>query len=134
MMSKEKYFKAQLTKMFHDRSKKINIHYIDTFWDELKNEKKATLEKLFEKMHNKVWYADMNQQVIRMPIIQEVKKLIMEIKTHHIPTIPSELALPMSENEREKKKIFHMQMSKNIKEIIKNGYCESKIDALFTNN
>ena len=130
-MTKEKYFKEQLTKMFHDRAKKINAHLIETFWDEFKNEKKPTLEKLFEKMHNRVWYADMNQQVIRMPIIQEVKKIIMEIKTHHIPTVSSELKLPMSPNERKKRKTFHLKMSQNIKEIIRNGYCERKMDELF---
>jgi len=131
-MTKEKFFKEQLTKFMNERNRKADIQYIDTLWDELKNEKKATLEKLFEKMHNRVWYGDMNQNRIRMPILQEVKKIIMEIKTHHIPTVSCELSLPMSPNERKKKKIFHMQMTQNIKEIIKNGYCESKMDALFT--
>ncbi len=116
--------------MFADRNLKFNEHVVQTFTDELKNESNETLKKLFDKLYTKSYYSDSQKTIQRMPCLLEIKELVKQIKQYNYIT-PDEFCLEMPKEEKEKKRTFHMEMSKKIKEIIKNGYCERKIDELF---
>ena len=132
-MNKEKRFNISLKKMFADRNLKFNEHMAQTFWSELKNESNDNLSRLFKKLYDRNFYSDYNKTIPRMPILPEVKETLKAVKSDAYTT-PDEYTLAMPQQEKEKKKQMHFDMTQKIKQFLANGAQEDQLDVLFAQN
>ena len=132
-MNKEKRFNISLKKMFADRNLKFNEHLAQTFWSELKNESNDNLSRLFKKLYDRNFYSDYNKTIPRMPILPEVKETLKAVKSDAYIT-PDEFTLAMPQQEKEKKKQMHLDMTQKIKQFLANGAKEDQLDVLFAQN
>tara|TARA_R110002020_G_C16185693_1_gene765168 strand:- start:10 stop:405 length:396 start_codon:yes stop_codon:yes gene_type:complete len=130
MTKKEITLKNSIKKLFLDRNIEIDKYIIETFCNELKNESSKTLNKLFSRLHDRNYYTDFTKTKARMPYLMELKETLNAVRSDSYITA-NEFCIKMPKKEKEKKRTFHMEMSKKIKEIVKNGYCERKMDELF---
>jgi hypothetical protein len=132
-MNKEKRFNISLKKMFRDRNIKFNEHMAQTFWSELKDESNDNLSRLFKKLYDRNFYSDYNKTIPRMPILPEVKETLKAVKSDAYTT-PDEYTLAMPQQEKEKKKQMHLDMTQKIKQFLANGAKEDQLDVLFAQN
>ena len=132
-MNKEKRFNISLKKMFADRNLKFNEHMAQTFWSELKDESNDNLSRLFKKLYDRNFYSDYNKTIPRMPILPEVKETLKAVKSDAYIT-PDEFTLAMPQQEKEKKKQMHFDMTQKIKQFLANGAKEDQLDELFIKN
>jgi len=132
-MNKEKRFNISLKKMFADRNLKFNEHMAQTFWSELKNESNDNLSRLFKKLYDRNFYSDYNKTIPRMPILPEIKETLKAVKSDAYTT-PDEYTLAMPQQEKEKKKQMHFDMTQKIKQFLANGAQEDQLDVLFAQN
>ena len=132
-MNKEKRFNISLKKMFADRNLKFNEHMAQTFWSELKDESNDNLSRLFKKLYDRNFYSDYNKTIPRMPILPEVKETLKAVKSDAYIT-PDEYTLAMPQQEKEKKKQMHFDMTQKIKQFLANGAQEDQLDVLFAQN
>ena len=132
-MNKEKRFNISLKKMFADRNLKFNEHMAQTFWSELKDESNDNLSRLFKKLYDRNFYSDYNKTIPRMPILPEIKETLATVKSDAYIT-PDEYTLAMPQQEKEKKKQMHFDMTQKIKQFLANGAQEDQLDVLFAQN
>ena len=132
-MNKEKRFNISLKKMFADRNLKFNEHMAQTFWSELKDESNDNLSRLFKKLYDRNFYSDYNKTIPRMPILPEIKETLKAVKSDAYTT-PDEFTLAMPQQEKEKKKQMHFDMTQKIKQFLANGAQEDQLDVLFAQN
>ena len=132
-MNKEKRFNISLKKMFADRNLKFNEHMAQTFWSELKNESNDNLSRLFKKLYDRNFYSDYNKTIPRMPILPEIKETLKAVKSDAYTT-PDKYTLAMPQQEKEKKKQMHFDMTQKIKQFLANGAQEDQLDVLFAQN
>ena len=123
-----------VSNMFVDRNLKFNEHIVQTFTDELKNESNETLKKLFNKLYHKSYYSDPQKTIQRMPCLLEVKELIKQIKQYRDDITPDEFCLAMPQKEKKEKQAIHIDMTKKIKQFLKNGAKDEELDVIFANN
>ena len=119
--------------MFQDRNLKFNEHMAQTFWSELKNESNDNLSRLFKKLYDRNFYSDYNKTIPRMPILTEMKEILRDVKSDAYIT-PDEFTLAMPQQEKEKKKQMHFDMTQKIKQFLANGAQEDQLDVLFAQN
>ena len=127
MSSSNQFYAKSILSEYTRRNVKSNPDIIKSLWDELQNESLETLNTLFLKMKAKPFYSDFDKTVPRMPIVAEwleqlekIKRIDSQYSTHE--------ALPMSKNEKEKRKARHALNHAKIKELMRLGLPWDDID------
>ncbi len=132
-MNKQKRFNSSLTKMFNDRNLKFNEHMAQTFWAALKDESNENLKRLFHKLYDRNFYSDYNKNIVRMPVLPELKETLKTVKSDAYIT-PDEFCLELPKIEKEKKAKVHSDMTQKIKQFLTDGAREDQLDVLFAKN